>query len=270
MTENTEAMTSSDPVLISNNGAVRTITLNRPAQRNAIDMDLRIALAGAVEAADADPNIRAVVLAGAGSAFCAGGDVASMQRVPANEAIERAELAKRVIAAIWSTGKPVLAAVDGPAIGAGAALAAACDRVIAGRGAKFAFTFINIGLCGDMGTFVSLPSRVGAARARQLLMLATALDATEAQQIGLVDDVVDAGHALDKAHDDAQRLACGPAIALRTIKTMLADSGSMYPLEVFDREAHHQAQLFDTDDFAEGIAALREKRKPVFKAPRHG
>jgi hypothetical protein len=97
----------------------------------------------------------------------------------------RAQLAKRVIAAIWSTGKPVLAAVDGPAIGAGAALAAACDRVIAGRGAKFAFTFINIGLCGDMGTFVSLPARVGAARARQLLMFATALDATEALQIGL-------------------------------------------------------------------------------------
>lgn len=89
-----------------------------------------------------------------------------------------------------------------------------------------------------------MPSRVGAARARQLLMFATALDATEALQIGLVDDVVDAGHALDKAHDDAQRLACGPATALRTIKTMLADSGSMYPLEVFDREAHHQGAAF--------------------------
>ena len=263
-------MTSTDPVLISDRAAVRTITLSRPAKRNAIDMELRVALADAVNQADTDPSVRVIVLAGEGPAFCAGGDVASMRRVPPDEAMERAQLAKRVIAAIWNTDKPVVAAVDGAAIGAGAALAAACDRVIAGPNARFAFTFTNIGLCGDMGTFVSLPARVGPARARQLLMLPGALDAAQAMQIGLADDVVNDGLALDKAHADAHRLARGPLVALGIIKSMIADPGSTNPFDVLDREAHFQAELFDTDDFAEGITAMREKREPNFGLPRQG
>ncbi|EHB59161.1 Enoyl-CoA hydratase/isomerase [Mycolicibacterium rhodesiae JS60] len=257
-------MTTTEPVLVSTRDAVRTITLNRPEKRNAIDMELRVALIAAIDAADADAGVRAIVLTAAGSAFCAGGDVASMRRMPADEARERADLAKRVIASIWRTRKPVVAAVEGPAIGAGAALAAACDRVVAAQTARFAFTFTSIGLCGDMGTFVSLPARVGPARARQFLMLPEPIDAARALEIGLVDVVVGEGEALTEATRDARRLAAGPPIALGIIKMMLADPGSQRPFDILDREADYQAQLFDTDDFAEGVAAFREKRRPVF------
>ncbi|OBJ46459.1 enoyl-CoA hydratase [Mycolicibacterium mucogenicum] len=253
-----------NPVLTKDASCVRTITLNRPNKRNAIDMELRIALIEAIDAASVDPCVRAIILTGAGSAFCAGGDVASMQRMPADRAQPRADLAKRVIASIWRTPKPIIAAVEGPAIGAGAALAAACDRVVAARDARFAFTFTNVGLCGDMGTFVSLPARVGPARARQMLMLPEPLAATDALHIGLVDAVTDIDGALAKAEADAQRLASGPATALGIIKLMIAETSSTVPFEMLEREAAYQAKLFDTDDFAEGVAAFHGKRRPVF------
>lgn len=252
------------PVLVHDDGAVRTITLNRPAKRNAIDIEVRLALADEIERADGHADIRAIVLTGAGPAFCSGGDISTMERMPAELAIERARLAQRVIRAIWRTPKPVLAAVEGSAFGAGTALAVACDRVVAARDALFATTFINVGLAADMGAFVSLPARVGPARARQMLMLPAPITAPEALAIGLVDAVVEPGEALAAAHRDAQRLAAGPSHALGVIKAMLANPGSTNPFDVLDREAEQQARLFDTDDFAEGIAAFREKRRPVF------
>ena len=163
--------TTAGPVLVDDDAAVRTVTLNRPHKRNAIDIELRIALAEAIESADGDPAIRVIIVTGAGSVFCSGGDISTMQRMPPQRALERIDLAQRVIRAIWKTPKPVLAAVEGSAYGAGTALAAACDRVVAARDATFATTFTNVGLAGDMGTFASLPARVGAARARQMLML---------------------------------------------------------------------------------------------------
>jgi 2-(1,2-epoxy-1,2-dihydrophenyl)acetyl-CoA isomerase len=256
--------TTTAPVLVEDAGTVRTVTLNRPDKRNAIDLPLRIALAEAIEMADADRAVRAIVITGAGPSFCSGGDVTTMARMPAERAIERARMAQRVIRAIWSTSKPVLAAVEGSAFGAGAALAAACDRLVAARDATFVTAFTNVGLAGDMGAFVSLPARVGAARARQMLMLPTPMTASEAHMIGLVDSVIDAGDALASAHRDAQRLAEGPAEALGVIKTMLAEAATLNPFDALEREAAHQARLFDSDDFAEGIIAFQEKRRPIF------
>jgi len=258
--------TTAHPVLVDDDTAVRTVTLNRPQKRNAIDIELRIALAEAIESADRDPDVRVIVVTGAGPVFSSGGDIATMQRMPAERALDRIHLAQRVIRAIWNTPKPVLAAVEGSAYGAGTALAAACDRVVAAGDATFATTFTNVGLAGDMGAFVSLPARVGAARARQMLMLPAPISAAQALEIGLVDAVVEPGRALESARRDAQRLAAGPSRAYGVIKALLADPGTVDPFELLEREAVCQSELFDTDDFAEGVAAFREKRQPVFGA----
>ena len=262
--------TTDCPVLIDHDAAVRTVTLNRPAKRNAIDIPMRIALAEAIESADSDPAIRVIILTGAGPVFCSGGDISTMHRMPAERALDRVHLAQRVIRAIWATPKPVLAAVEGSAYGAGTALAAACDRVVATRDATFATTFTNIGLAGDMGTFVSLPARIGPARTRQMLMLAAPISAPEALALGLIDAVVEPGGALESARCDARRLAAGPQRAYGVIKALLANPATLDPLELLEREAVCQSELFDTDDFAEGVAAFGEKRRPVFGNGRGG
>jgi 2-(1,2-epoxy-1,2-dihydrophenyl)acetyl-CoA isomerase len=265
-------MTTTTPgtLLIDDDAAVRTVTLNRPQKRNAIDIELRIALAEAIESADRDPAVRAIILTGAGDVFCSGGDISTMKRMPVEPALERINLAQRVIRAIWNTPKPVLAAVEGSAYGAGTALAAACDRVVAANDATFATTFTNVGLAGDMGTFVSLPARVGAARARQMLMLPTPISAADALEMGLIDAVAEPGQALESARRDARQLAAGPSGAYGVIKALLADPGTVNPLELLEREAVCQAELFDTDDFAEGIAAFMAKRRPLFGAREGG
>jgi 2-(1,2-epoxy-1,2-dihydrophenyl)acetyl-CoA isomerase len=256
--------TTAGPVLVHDDAAVRTITLNRPQKRNAIDIELRIALAEAIESADRDNAVRVIIVTGAGPAFSSGGDISTMQRMSPDNAIERVQLAQRVIRAIWNTPKPVLAAVEGSAYGAGTALAAACDRVIAASDAMFATTFTNIGLAGDMGISISLPMRVGVAKARQMLMLPSPISAPEALDLGLVDALAEPGQALAAARADANRLAAGPQHAYGVIKALLTDPTTVDPFELLDREAACQSGLFDTDDFAEGIAAFREKRRPVF------
>ncbi|WP_059020787.1 enoyl-CoA hydratase-related protein [Mycobacterium sp. M26] len=251
-------------VLVDDDGAVRTVTLNRPDVRNAIDIPLRIELADALEAADADDTVRVIILTGAGSTFCSGGDISTMRVLGETEAMERVQLAQRVIRAIWNTPKPVIAAVEGAAFGAGAALAAACDRVIAARDTRFATTFTNVGLAGDMGTYATLPRRIGVARTRQMLLLPEPFTAEAAEQWGLVDVTTEPGGALAAARADAARLAAGPAQAYGAIKTLLALTPTMPALDVLDVEAAYQAKLFGSDDFAEGVAAFAEKRRPSF------
>jgi 2-(1,2-epoxy-1,2-dihydrophenyl)acetyl-CoA isomerase len=250
-------------VLVEDRGAVRVLTLNRPQRRNAIDLELRAVLADALNEAMQATAVRVIVLTGAGGTFCSGGDISTMERQPYGRARPRVESVQRVVRTIWSGPKPVVAAVEGHAYGAGAALAIACDRVVAASDAVFSTAFTRVGLAGDMGIFWSLPRRVGHARARQLLMLPDELRGEEAADIGLVDRLTAAGTALDTALADANRLAAGPPLALTAIKATL-NHGPRDPDPMLAQEVENQARLFDTDDFAEGIAAFRERRTPDF------
>jgi enoyl-CoA hydratase/carnithine racemase len=251
-------------VLTEDDEAVRIVTLNRPGRRNAIDLELRVVLAEALEAAMADHAVRAIVLTGAGGTFCSGGDISTMRRQPPEETRPRAQAAQRVIRAVWNGPKPVVAAVEGYAFGAGTALAIACDRVVTASDAVFSTAFTGVGLAGDMGIFASLPARVGPAVGRQLMLLPRRLSADDALRLGLADAVAEPGKALERALADARRIAEGPPLALAGIKAMYA-AWPTAPEDVLEREVELQASLFDTADFAEGVAAFHERRPAVFR-----
>lgn len=254
----------SGSVLTEDTGPIRVIRLNRPDVRNAIDLELRVVLADELNKAMADDGVRVVVLTGAGGNFCSGGDISTMRRQTAAEARPRAEAAQRVIRSIWGGAKPVIAAVEGYAFGAGTALALACDRVVASSDAVFATSFTGVGLAGDMGIFASLPARVGPAVARQMLLLPRRLSGTEAHALGMVDGLSEPGDALQDAMANAEKIAAGPPLAMRTIKSMLA-AWPRDPFEVLAAEIEAQTTLFDTEDFAEGLAAFHARRPPEFQ-----
>lgn len=250
-------------VLSADHSGVRVLRLNRPERRNAIDIELRVELAAALADAMADDRVRVIVLTGNGPLFCSGGDISTMKRAEPAEAAHRAELAQRVIRALWSGSKPVIAAIEGGAHGAGLSLALACDRIVAAEDSRFAISFQRVGLAGDMGIFSSLPRRIGVARAKQLLLLPRDVTTDEALDIGLVDRVVPVGTALETALEEAHRLASGPPLALAAVKRLLAGDQRL-PLDLLDAEAAEQVRLFGTEDFAEGVAAFAQRRAPVF------
>lgn len=250
-----------DSVLVADDGPVRIVTLNRPDRRNALDLELREVLAEAVETAMTDAGVRAVVVTGAGRTFCAGGDITTMRRMPPEEARPRVEAVQRVVRAIWHGPKPVVAAVEGHAVGAGAALAIACDLVVAADDVSISTAFTRVGLAGDMGIFASLPDRVGRAAARGLLLAPRAFTGLEAHVAGLVDQLTEPGGALAGALTAAASLAEGPPLAFAEIKAMLVAGRD----EVLEREVEAAVRLMGTADFAEGAAAFLDRRSPRFR-----
>ena len=256
---------SDEPIVLTRNeDRVRVITLNRPQVRNAFNMALRAEVIAAVEAAVADDGVRALVLTGAGGAFCAGGDISTMKQMTGDEASVRADLTQQVVRTLWAGSKPVLAAVEGPAFGAGLSLALACDRIVAAADARFGAAFCRIGLAGDMGVMATLPQRLGPARAKQFLMFAEQVRAPDALTMGLIDSVTGPGNAVAAALDDARTLAAGPPLALAAIKATIG----RYPAgraETLTREAEALVAIYGSADFAEGVAAFRERRPPRFE-----
>ena len=251
-------------VLTRDEDRVRVITLNRPEVRNAFDIAMRVELVAAIEAAMADDQVRVLVLTGAGGAFCAGGDISIMEQMPRDEAATRAELTQRVVRTLWAGTKPVLAAVEGPAFGAGLSLALACDRIVSATDARFGAAFSRLGLAGDMGIWATLPARLGPARAKQFLMLSEQAMAPDALAMGLIDVVTEPGNAVPAALADARTLAAGPPLALAAIKAAFA----RYPAgreQLLELETETQVAMYMSADFAEGVRAFRARRPPGFR-----
>ena len=257
-------MSSEPVVLTADEDRVRILTLNRPEKRNAFDLALRTELIKAIDAAMADDQVRVLVLTGAGGAFCAGGDISIMEQQSREDAAARAELTQQVPRALWAGSKPVLAAVEGPAFGAGLSLALACDRIVAAADARFGAAFSRIGLAGDMGVWATLPGRLGPARAKQFLMLSEQATGPDALAMGLIDVVAEPGNALAAALADARKLAAGAPLALAAIKAAFGQ-GPLSREQVLDLEAETMVAMFTSADFSEGVRAFRERRAPRFE-----
>jgi len=241
-------------------GNVLILTIDYPQRKNAIAPAVRAALEDAIERAHADKAVRAIVITGAAGTFCAGGDISSMDVGDALAGRERMRRTHRLVRLMAKGAKPLVAAVEGWAAGAGMAVACACDTVVAAEDARFVAGFHKIGLMSDMGLPYFLPRRVGVGRARRILFYHEVTSATEGERIGLVDFVAPPGKALEVALEKARFLAAEAAGPIELTKKILAEGLD----EALADEQTFQGLLFTTADFREGRAAFLEKRKPKF------
>ena len=252
------------------NGVV-TITLDRPARRNALTFEVYAELAAAFERLDQDADARAIVITGRGQGFCSGGDqddiIKHLLGRDAPALLQFTRATGRLIAAMRRCHRPIVAAVNGVAVGAGAVIACASDLRIAAAGARFGFIFPAVGLCGaDMGITYLLPRIVGLGHASELLLFGDLIDAARALQIGLVNRVApDAAQCVTLAHDWAARLASGPAFAHAMTKQMIESEHTMALAEAIEAEAQAQALCMQHPDFTEAHAAFKDKRPAKFR-----
>ncbi len=247
---------------------VAEITLNRPERLNALTFEVYRELASTFLALEI-PAVRAIVITGKGRGFCSGGDVegiiAQLFERGAEGLLEFTRVTGRLIQNIVEVKRPVIAAVNGIAVGAGAVIAAACDLRIASESAKFGYIFPRVGLSGaDMGASYLLPKLVGRGRASELLLFGEVIDAPTALSFGLVNRVVPADEVLPLARAWAQKLAAGPRFANSMTKRMLESEGGMSLSEAIEAEAQAQALCMAHGDFREAYEANQQKRKPKF------
>jgi 2-(1,2-epoxy-1,2-dihydrophenyl)acetyl-CoA isomerase len=255
-------------LLVEKDGAVVTVTLNRPEARNALDLVMRRELVTALDDIEADPSARVLVLTGAGGHFCAGGDVKSMQSGQATQtpAGGRARVValNRLVLRLVDFPRPVIAMVDGFAVGAGCNLALCCDLIVASDRAKFGEVFARIGLVPDGGGSWLVSRMVGLARAKELIFTAEIIEAAEAARIGLVNRVVPARELAATTRALAARIAQGPPAALAMAKHMVNRAASTDLATALDVEAFSQAIASTSAEHREGLAAFFEKRPPKF------
>ena len=264
-----EAETSSQPALLDKlEGGVLTLTLNRPDRLNALNATLIEGLSTALKRAATEPDCRAVLITGAGRGFCAGADLANRAFAPGDARPDLGAALENglnpIIRGIRNLPKPVVCAVNGPAAGAGANIALACDIVLAAKSAQFLQAFARIGLIPDAGGTFVLPRLIGDARARALMMLAEPIAAEQAQAIGMIYRAVDDQDLMGEAHTIAERLAAGSTHALGLMKRALAASPTNTLDAQLDLERDLQREAGAGDDYMEGVRAFLDKRPANF------
>jgi len=257
-------------VLTSVEDGVATLTLNRPEVFNALDLSTTAALVQAIQVCMDDGGIHAVILTGTGHGFCAGGDMkAAWEYIqagndPRHFLRDLTVLLHRAITDLRLIEKPVIAAINGAASGAGMSFAAACDLRLAAEGAKFKQAFTSIGLVPDSGWTTLVPQIIGPAKAVELLLLDPVLDAAQALALGLVHEVVPDDRLAERAREVATRLAQGPTTAFGGAKALV--NAAIFPMleAQLERERQRIIAQAGTADFLEGLSAFVEKREPHF------
>jgi 2-(1,2-epoxy-1,2-dihydrophenyl)acetyl-CoA isomerase len=256
------------PILVEQRGAVTVLTLNRPERLNAFNEAQHRALAKALSEAATSVSCRAIVLTGVGRAFCAGQDLSDRVRKdgdpPPDLGATLETFYNPLIRALRACPKPVIAAVNGVAAGAGANLALACDLVLAAKSAKFIQSFARIGLVPDCGGTWMLPRLVGEARAKAMTLLGLPVSAEEAERIGMIHRAVDDIALMDDAMALAMQLAAAPTRGLAEIKRLIQSAPDTTLDAQLDAERDAQRLLGRSNDYAEGVRAFTEKREARF------
>lgn len=250
-------------VTTTENG-ICTVKLNRPEVRNALIIPMREELRDFFTEVKHNDGVKAIILTGEGKAFSAGGDLSALKEVDAVSGRKRLQAGHEMIRSILNLEKPVIAAINGVAAGAGVSLAIACDMIISCRNAVFIQSFAKVGLIPDLGSIYFLPRLIGRHRALELMFLGEQITAEQAQTIGMINRVVDDENLNDEAEKLAQQLSEGPELALGLMKKLVNRSVLADLDESLEIEGLGQAMCFESADFKEGVKAFFEKRKPVF------
>lgn len=257
--------TAQELVKVEFHGHVAQVTMDNAKTKNALSPEMIQALGDCLENLMADWNCRAIVLTGANGAFCSGGDISRMNRdrqiLDTRVGIAKAQ---RIVKFIVNGAKPVIAAVDGAAFGAGLSMVVSCDYVVSSSNSRFCAAFAKVGLAPDMGLYWNLQQRVGLGTAKRLIMLAPTLNATDAAKIGIVDEVVDEGQALTSALAIAEQFASAAPLSVAVTKAVYAD-GCLTLDDAFRAERDHHAYLVRTSDHLNAIEAFKGGNKPTFE-----
>lgn len=261
------SMTATKPTTVEIDGSVATIVLNRPDRANALDFELVEALQADIAAVAKDDSVRAVLITGTGSAFCAGGDVSvfAAGASPGEVLADLADAFHTLVRAVVSLRKPVGTLVNGAAAGAGLSLAILGDFAIAARGASFLAAYGTLGLTPDGGMSWMLPRLVGLRQAQQIMLGGARIDAAEAARIGLVSRLVEPDELHASGLETARRLASGPIETIAATRDLLLSGWQAGFFEQLDNEARSIAQRGDSREGAEGIGAYLARRRPTFQ-----
>lgn len=250
---------------------VATVTLDRPDARNALSPTMKDEFADALARATADETVRAVILTGAGGVFSAGGDIRGMQAMRGTVTVEsgreRMQALHPLIRALVGFDKPLIAAVDGAAFGAGFSMALAADFVLASPRARFCLAFMRIGLVPDFATMYLLPRVVGVQRAKELMLSAREVDATEALALGIAMEIVPTEGLMDRAHALARSFAGASPLAVSLIKRDVGMALATDLRTALDQEADHQSLCFQTQAHRSAIQRFLDKEPAAFQWP---